>query len=214
MQMARKNSEPIYMRVAMDVAGRIIKGELKEGQKISGRTTFAGEYNVSPETIRKSMGLLEEKNIVTVEHGNGIYVASRHKAEEFIKIYTVRASINELKEELVDLREQRDNIEKKMNQTVNSIVDFSSRFKNVEQVFVHEYPLAFDCDTFEKTIEELKIWENTGATLVGIRREGQTLLSPSPKDTIKLHDRLLYVGNPQSSIRLGEYMRIQMEGGK
>jgi hypothetical protein len=31
------------------------------------------------------------------------------------------------------------------------------------------------------------------------------------KDTIKLDDRLLYVGDPQSSIRLGEYMRQQME---
>jgi K+/H+ antiporter YhaU regulatory subunit KhtT/(2Fe-2S) ferredoxin len=212
--MAKKNSEPIYMRVAMDVAGRIVKGELKEGQKISGRTTFAGEYSVSPETIRKSMGLLEEMNIVTVEHGTGIYVASSQKAEEFIEVYTIRASINELKEELMELLAQRDAIEKKMNQTVNSIVDYSSRFKNVEQVVVHDYHLAFDCEQFEKSIEELKIWENTGATVVGIRRDGRTILSPSPKDTIKLNDRLLYVGNPQSSIRLGEYMRQQMEDEK
>ncbi len=211
--MAKKNSEPIYMRVAMDVASRIIKGELKENQKISGRTTLAGEYNVSPETIRKSMRLLEERDIVTVKHGHGIYVASCLKAEEFIRVYTLRASVNELKEELVDLLEQRDNIEKKMNQTVNSIVDFSSRFKNVEQVFVHEYPLAFEGQFIGKTIEEIKIWENTGATLVGIRRDGQTLLSPSPQEKIQLNDRLLYVGDPQSSIRLGEYMRLPMEEG-
>ncbi len=66
----------------------------------------------------------------------------------------------------------------------------------------------------KKPLKNSRYGRIQGATLVGIRREGQTLLSPSPKDTIKLHDRLLYVGDPQSSIRLGEYMRIQMEGGK
>ena len=209
--MAKKNSEPIYIRVAMDVASRIAKGELKEGQKISGRTTFAGEYSVSPETIRKSMSLLEEMDIVTVYHGNGIYVASSYKAEEFISFYTQRANINILKEELVELLEEKERIEMKMNQTVNSIVDYSSRFKHIEEVVVHEYDLSFDCVHFEKSIKDLKIRENTGATIVGIRRDGRTILSPSPQEKIKLNDRLLYVGSPQSSIQLGEYMRQQTE---
>lgn len=48
-----QNSEqyPRYIRIAVDVAHRITQGEFIKSQKIKGRSTLAGEYGVSPETI-------------------------------------------------------------------------------------------------------------------------------------------------------------------
>ncbi len=209
--MAKKNTTPIYLQVAVDVAGRIAREELKLGKKISGRTTLAGEYNVSSETIRKAMRLLSDVDIVEVKHGNGIYVSSLLRAEEFIERYRIKTSVNELKEELIDLMKQRDLIETKMNETMNSIIDYTSRFKNSEHISVNEYYLNYESLLYEKSIKELDFKSNTGVTLVGIKRDGITILSPDDHEIIKAKDKLLYVGIPSSSVRLGEYLRLVYE---
>ncbi len=209
--MSKKSSTPIYLQVAVDVAGRVAREELKLGQKISGRTTLAGEYNVSSETIRKAMRLLSDVNIVEVKHGHGIYVSSLKRAEEFIDRYRIKASVNELKEELIDLMKQRDAIEIKMNETMNSIVDYTSRFKNSDHISVNEYYLDYDKLIYEKSIRELDFKKNTGITLVGIKRDGITMLSPDDEEIIKAKDKLLYTGIQSSSLRLGEYIRMVYE---
>ena len=43
-----------YMRVAVSLAERIAAGELREGEKLSGRSKLSPEYNVSPETVRRA----------------------------------------------------------------------------------------------------------------------------------------------------------------
>jgi K+/H+ antiporter YhaU regulatory subunit KhtT len=206
--MAKKNSTPVYLQVAVDVAGRISRKELIVGQRLSGRTTLAGEYNVSPETIRKAMKLLSDVNIVEVKYGNGVHVFSIDRAEEFIEQYRIKSSVNELKEELLDLMKQRDVIENRMNETMNSIVDYTSRFKNSDYISVNEYYLNYGESIIEKTLMELDLKHNTGVTLVGIKRDGITMLSPDDEEVIRSKDKLLYVGIPNSSVRLGEYLRI------
>ncbi|GMQ59383.1 TrkA C-terminal domain-containing protein [Vallitalea sediminicola] len=204
--MPRKNSIPVYMKVAVDVASRISREEITKDKKISGRSTLAGEYNVSPETIRKAMRLLSDMNIVEVKHGNGIYVSSVSRAEEFIERYRIRASVNELKEELVELMKKRDDIEDKINKTVNAIVDYTSRFKNTEHVTVYEHYLNYDSSIFDMTLDELDMRNNTGITVVGIKREGRIILSPSPEEKLRVNDKLLFVGDPSSTMRLSEYI--------
>lgn len=205
--MAKRKIIPVYLQVAVDVAGRIVRKELKVGQKISGRSTLAGEYNVSPETIRKAMKLLADVNIVAVKHGNGIHVSSIERAEEFIERYRIKASVNELKEELIELMKKRDAIEQKMNETMNSIIDYTSRFKNSDHISVNEYYLNFADKNIEKTILELELKKNTGVTVVGIKRNGIIMLSPDEHEVVKTQDKLLYVGIPTSSVQLGEYLR-------
>lgn len=205
--MGKKRSNPIYMQVAVDVAARITRGEIERQSKISGRSTLAGEYNVSPETIRKAMRLLSDMDIVMVKHGDGIYVSSVSRAEEFIERYRIKSSINELKESLIDLMHQRDAIEDKMNETMNAIVDYTSRFKNSEHITISEYYLKYAQEMLEVSLGDLDLWQKTGITVVGIKREGKVILSPSPDEVLKPLDRLLYVGDVNSSLRLGEYLR-------
>ena len=205
--MAARNTTPIYIQVAVDVAGRVSSEELKVGQKISGRSTFASEYNVSPETIRKAMGLLQDVNIVEVKHGNGVYVSSVERAEEFIERYRIKATVNELKEDLLDLMQQRNAIEQKMNDTMNSIIDYTSRFKNSDHITVHEYSLNFVGDAFEVNLDSLNLRSETGVTVVGVKRGGDVRLSPGPDETIKTGDKRLNVGAPAARLRLGEYLR-------
>ena len=77
----------MYRSIALDLAQRIINGELHEGMKISGRTVLAGNYNVSPETIRKATALLKVKNVVSVSQGKEVTVLSKEDAYRFIEQY-------------------------------------------------------------------------------------------------------------------------------
>jgi K+/H+ antiporter YhaU regulatory subunit KhtT len=153
------------------------------------------------------MGLLADVNIVEVRHGNGIHVSSISRAEEFIEHYSIKSSVNELKEKLMKLMNEREAIELKMNETMNAIIDYTSRFKNSVHITVHEYLLDYETLKVDKSIEELDLKRNTGITLVGIKRDGLTILSPDFDEVIRAKDKLLYVGIPSSSVRLGEYLR-------
>ncbi len=209
--MAKRNATPIYLQIAVDVAGRIARKELLPGQKISGRTTLASEYNVSPETIRKAMRLLSEVNIIEVIHGKGLSVSSACKAEAFIERFRIKSSVNDLKEEMIDLIKERDSIEFKMNETMNAIIDYTSRFKHNAELPINEYSLDYDTLTTQMTISELDLKRKTGVTLLAIKRDGHIMISPDEEEVLKSKDKLQYVGTASSIIRLGEYLREVFE---
>ena len=62
---------PQYMRIARSIAQRIADGELQEGEKLSGRSKLSSEYNVSPETIRKAVQVLQDRAVVNVREQSG-----------------------------------------------------------------------------------------------------------------------------------------------
>ena len=65
-----------YTRIAISLAERIASGQLKEGDKLSGRSKLSPEYNVSPETIRRTLRLLADMKVVEVKEQSGVYVLS------------------------------------------------------------------------------------------------------------------------------------------
>ncbi|WKY47416.1 GntR family transcriptional regulator [Eubacteriaceae bacterium ES3] len=204
--MAARKETPIYMQVAVDVAGRIARDNLKVGQKISGRTTLASEYNVSPETIRKALWLLEEVGIIKVAHGSGSYIASKAYAEEFIERYKVKFSVNDFKKEIMLLMRQRDEIEQRMNDAMNNIIDYTSRFKNSEQIMIYEYFLDYETELPEKSIADLNLNKEIGVTLVGISRAGKMMIAPPAEEIIRAKDTLYYVGINAADLRLDGYL--------
>ncbi len=64
-----KSSEHIsrYEEIAYLIAKRIVSGNIKENDKLKGRSLISSEYNVSSETVRKAMQLLSNYNVVTVK---------------------------------------------------------------------------------------------------------------------------------------------------
>ena len=79
---------PRYQRIALEIASRIASGEYEEGQKLSGRSSIAGQYGVSPETARRAFSVLADLEIVEPAKGSGMFIKSREKSEEFIKQFS------------------------------------------------------------------------------------------------------------------------------
>ena len=67
------------------------------GDKLYGRSSLASEYNVSPETIRRSITLLSDMDIVTVTKGSGIVISSVDNCLKFIDKFKDIDSISSLK---------------------------------------------------------------------------------------------------------------------
>ena len=80
----RKTGAPVYQQIAIDLATKISNGKFRPGERISGRSTMAGHYNVSPETIRRAVSILEDAGVVAARPQAGIEILSRDKAVELV----------------------------------------------------------------------------------------------------------------------------------
>ena len=198
--------EPIYKKIALDLAGRIQKGEIKIGAKIHGRSTLAGEYNVSPETIRRAMILLEDMGVVAINQGSGIYIKSKESAAKFLERFQNKESIGTFKSEIKKLFKERRQLESKINELFDKIIDYSDRLKNINPVNPVEFEIPENCHLIGKTIIESKFWQNTGATIVGIRRKGDLILSPGPYADFAEGDIFISVGNFETLAIINKYL--------
>lgn len=204
--MANDVSMPIYAQIALDVAVRIARGELKEGSRITGRSTLAGEYKVSPETIRRAMFLLEETGILSVQQGSGITIVSREKASEYAQKQRSATTILDFRKEINRCVKEKMKLEKEMLHNVDQIIDYCERLRNLNPIYPMEFEIPDDSPLLGSRIYELAFWQQTGGTVVGIRRDGEVMISPGPYAQILKHDILLVVGDPDNYERVKQFL--------
>lgn len=186
---------PIYQSIALDIAQRIINGEFAVGDKISGRTLLASHYHVSPETVRKAIGILKDDAIVDVSQGREVTIVSVEKAYHFIEKSGYMQSVYSLKQDLEQLLEEKQEIDKKLETVFGDIINFSDRLKNLSPYNPVEITVPVKSRVIGKTIADLKLWQQTGATVVAIRRGNQITISPGPHVILQANDRVVVVGN-------------------
>jgi len=189
---------PRYMIIALDIAKRIYEGELKEGQKISGRTTLSAEYNVSPETIRKAVKLLRDMKIVEIMPKSGIYIKSREHASSFMGTYKEKGSISEVKTELKKLLKQKNEIENKIQKDIEYLVENTTRIKKINELKFNKIIVEPGSAIIGKSLRELAFWQITGATVAGVSRAGEIHISLGPDFVIEEGDLLLYIGGEET----------------
>jgi K+/H+ antiporter YhaU regulatory subunit KhtT len=185
--------KPIYQKIAIDITNRILSGDLSIGDKLYGRSSLASQYNVSPETIRRSITLLSDMDIVKVTKGSGIVINSSVNCLKFIDKFKDIDSISSLKKEIVDLLEKKKTLDKNIENSVDDLIDYSSRFKNSNPFIPFEFEIQFGMSIIGKTISESKFWQNTGATIIGIRRDEKLILSPGPTTIFKAKDIFIMI---------------------
>lgn len=197
---------PIYQQIAIDLANRIANGEFAVGSKIHGRSTLASQYNVSPETVRRAVILLEDIFIVEVNQGSGIIVKSRDKACKFIEKFKSFDSMNQIKNNIFTIIENKRKLEADLEAKINKLIDFSERFKNTNPFAPIEIGITNSCKLLDKTIAEVNFWQNTGATIIGIRRENKIILSPGPYAFFKEGDVFIFIGDENAYDRICSYL--------
>ncbi|MCY9694182.1 TrkA C-terminal domain-containing protein [Paenibacillus alginolyticus] len=184
-----------YKSIALDIAQRIVSGEFPIQSKISGRTLLASEYHVSPETIRKAIGLLKDENIVSVSQGKEIVIISDQNAYDYINRNNYLKSVYSLKQDLQQLLAQKKQIDSKFDALLTEIINTSDRLQNLKPYHPVEIKVSDESHAVGKTIANLQFWQNTGATIVALRRGTQVSISPGPHVILGVNDVIVVVGD-------------------
>ena len=200
--------ESRYQQIAVELAQKIAEGWYTVGEKLNARSTLASNYNVSPETARKAVNLLVDLGIVTIRQGSGTYVASREKAQLFVERYQDTVSMQEIRKEISDcVARQQQEIEH-LSKLLKSLVGQTKRSHSTTSIVPYDLHIDRHCAYLGKSIGELNIWQQTGATIVGIKRNADIIISPGPYERIQEEDVILFVGSELSKQRMNNLFNI------
>lgn len=91
------SSQPIYEQVVSQVKESILKGALREGEKLPSVRELAEMTRVNPNTISKAYKALEQERIIVTIRGRGTFV------NESLDIKTDSTALTQLKKRLKDI---------------------------------------------------------------------------------------------------------------
>jgi len=209
--LSNHEQHPRYVRISIDVANRIVSEDFKENQKIKGRSTLAGEYNVSPETIRRAMALLSDMEVVEVLHNSGVIIKSKEKALEFLSKFSSKENIDYLRSDLNKLIAGRNKINGEIQEKIDLILEQSFIFKTSKIIQQHEYQIEKGSWIIGKMISEVKFWQNTGATILGVKKGKEIIVSPGPYFAFEEGENIIFVGNDNVYMRVENFIENNPE---
>jgi len=190
-----------YQEIANAIAYSIVLGEYHEGDKIHGRSTLAGRFNVSPETIRRAIAVLQNVGVVMVNQGVGITVTSKAMAEKFVKSFDQKGEIQVFVEDLKKLMDQRRENDIKIESHLNKFLGYTERLMS-RWLDVGEIEIGKTSSAVGMTLRELKIRERTGTTIVAVVRDGFEQFSPDASFVLRGEDVLLAAGSAEGQQKL------------
>jgi K+/H+ antiporter YhaU regulatory subunit KhtT len=185
---------PRYLKIAVDLSARIASGDIAEGERLKGRSVLSTEYNVSPETIRRAVSILADKKVVQIALGSGIVISSKENAIQFLKNFKDDETAEKLRGKLSHSIEKRNSIDMEITSMVKQIIDLY-KFKRSDLITPVEVALPRNSHVIGRSIGELEIWHNTGATIIGVIQDKKIIISPGPYYEFTQGDRVLIVGD-------------------
>ena len=192
-------SFPQYMRIALDIANRIASGEIAERQRISGRSLLSSQYHVSPETVRKALSLLRDMDVVQVKEKSGVIILSADAARSFLSSFKGQREQQELRTQLHELTEQNQAISRRIAEVCDQLLEAQTTPLPTEQRLPnYELPVPAGSPRAGQSIGALHFWQATGATIIALRRNQNTLLSPGPYAQLQAGDMVVFAGAPES----------------
>lgn len=201
-----KVTSPRYQQIAADIASKIASGQYKVGDKLHARSSLASQYGVSAETARRAVCILSDLKIVSSNHGSGAIITSVDNALKFIKQYTDIQTVNNLKQNIMEsVDRQRKEIEFFYGR-LSDLIDRTDRFRSINPFVPFEIEITSSTPYINKSISEVNFWHHTSATIIGIKREDQLLISPGPYALFLENDIIYFLGDEDCQERVKNFM--------
>lgn len=201
----KKVALPRYQQIAVAIAERIVENRYQVGQKIHARSTLASNFNVSPETARKAINVLVDLEIMDVRHGSGAYIASKEKAQAFVEQYQDVQSIQKIRQDILDSVERQQQELDNFSDLLNTLVQQTKKVHHMSPFVPFELQLTEQAQHLEKSINELNVWQATGATIIAIQTTEELLLSPGPYAKFSAGNTIYFVGNELALQRMTNF---------
>lgn len=186
--------QAVYRTIALDLAKRIVQGEFKEGEKISGRTLLSGQYSVSPETIRKAIAVLREQQAVQVSQGKEVVIASVSQAAAFLSNHEQGDFVYSLRQELEEILSEKEKLDSCFHRIVTDVALYSDRLKNIQIYNPVEISLPEGSAFCGQTLRTLGVRQSAGVLAVAVRRGTEVWVAPDPDLRLEARDILVFIG--------------------
>ena len=204
--MKRLEQTPVYSQVAYDIAVKISAGEIREGQRFTGRSLMGSQYGVSSETIRRAMRHLGDMGIISVQPNVGSTVLSQKRAMEYVEQYQSGKDLRALKARLHDMVARRDQLNGEINDTVRQIIDLGERFRRSDRLRTYEFSVAPGTAAAGHSIGDLDFRRKTGATIVAVQKGDELLLSTGPGTSLQPGDVVVVACELSQLIQVSELL--------
>lgn len=197
----RSAGTPRYEQIARDLAERISRGDYKEGEKVFGRSTLAGTYQVSPETIRRAIALLHSRGVLAAEAGRGVTIISVSNAQKFLEEFRAKERLTELQDKINELFEQRRHLDAEIESTLSEILAYTSKSISTVQNLT-ELVIQPGSALVGQTLASAQIRMRTGTTIIAVGKDGEDVYSPGPDLVLASGDVLVAVGTNEAKEKL------------
>jgi len=186
-----------YINIAVDIATRIARGEYREGQRIFGRSSLAGRYNVSPETIRRALAILEERGIVELHPGIGVTVRSKPYAEGYLAEYGQRQILSDIQQRLHQYLDERTLLDNEIARLTDELLDYTFKMATRLQR-IHEFRVEAGSPMVGKSLGEVQFRSRTGGTVLAVQRHTKEIFAPEADTIIQSGDVLTVIAPPEA----------------
>jgi K+/H+ antiporter YhaU regulatory subunit KhtT len=186
-----------YINIAVDIATRIARGEYREGQRIFGRSSLAGRYNVSPETIRRALAILEERQIVELLPGIGVTVCSKPNAEGYLAEYGQRQILSDIQHRLHQYLDERSRLDNEIVRLTDELLDYTFKMATRLQR-IQELRVEADSPMVGKSLGDVQFRTRTGGTVLSVQRHTKEIVAPEADTIIQAGDVLTVIAPPEA----------------
>ncbi|HWL13289.1 MAG TPA: TrkA C-terminal domain-containing protein [Ureibacillus sp.] len=198
--------QPKYQKIAADIASRIVEKKYLVGEKIYARSSLASQYNVSAETARRAIAVLQDLEIVEATKGSGVMIKSYEKAAQFVHQFLEVQSVYQVQLEMLEsIKRQKSELEV-LQETTERLVSRTERFKSVNPFVPFQVEISEESPYISQSIGTINFWQNTMATIVGIRRGVELMISPGPYATFEQGDVIYFIGNDECIERVQKFL--------
>ncbi|MGL5378736.1 TrkA C-terminal domain-containing protein [Clostridium sp.] len=203
-----KTTASKYQSIAIDIASKIADGKYNIGEKIYARSSIASTYKVSPETARRAICILDDLNIVESAKGSGVIIKSYENAVKFIKQYQDTETINDIRLNMLKSVDRQKQELDYFNNCISNLIEKTEAFRSVNPFMPFQLTITKDVEHINKSAAEISFWNNTQATIIAIKRNGEIILSPGPYAILKEDDIIYFVGNEECIDRVKKFLNI------
>jgi len=196
-----------YQQIAADVAGKIVSGGYKEGERIFARSALSVHYGVSPETSRRAIALLADLGIVEVTKGSGCTVLSKEKAEQFRMQFNDFDSVDSLRRDLDQQIESQIKSMQVLKDTMQRLSESVGHYQYKNPLQPMKMAITEECRYLGQSIGSIQLWQHTGITIVAIESQDKTMtISPGPYATFTAGEEIYFIGPADSWPRLKRFL--------
>lgn len=208
-----------YLQIAVDVASRVAGGDLREGDRLYGRSIMASEYGVSPETIRRALRLLADMKVIDVKPQSGAVVLSQDNAKRYVDGFGEGAETRSLRQQMKEILREYEELNRRLVEVSAALIQSQETYSSAtEPLPNYEVTVPPGSPLIGKNIGALRFWQSTGGTIVAIRRRQRVILSPGPYAELYDGDVIILVGPPaaaEAAQRLAAgHTEVQETGGQ